>query len=522
MNGATALINTLADCGVEFCIANPGTSEMHLVQALDAVPRVKSVLALFEGVCTGAADGIGRMTGKPAATLLHLGPGMANGIANLHNARRANSPMINIVGNHPNFHVGHDAPLTSDIDTLACNFSCWIKSECTADSLAQDGADAYTATLRQSTGSTGQIATLIMGADAAWGECDGPATPNALPQRSKVNESAVESVASVIEKDGSTTAILLEHHGSEQASMTAASKIATKYGCRMYNGTFPARVDGGPGRVKIDRLPYFPEHVFATLDGVNNLILVGGSIPVSFFAYKGQPAQLIPEGCKVTRLSYVEEDAIDAMERLADRLGASNAAVTTFEKQEIDKPSGELNTKIIVQSIAATLPEDVVICTDSGGGVAAYPLCQSRSQNSWLSLTGGAIGQGGPCSVGAALACPGQRVLAMLGDGGAAYTIQALWTQARQNQDVTTVIFANNSYNILDVEYGRLGVTEVGEIAASLFDIGNPSIDWVALARGFGVPGGKADTGEELCTLLEKSYATPGPFIIQANGEIKR
>ena len=218
----------------------------------------------------------------------------------------------------------------------------------------------------------------------------------------------------------------------------------------------------------------------------------------------------------------MEEDAIDAMERLADRLGASNAAVTTFEKQEIDKPRGELNTKIIVQSIAATLPEDVVICTDSGGGVAAYPLCQSRSQNSWLSLTGGAIGQGGPCSVGAALACPDKRVLAMLGDGGAAYTIQALWTQARENQDVTTVIFANNSYNILDVEYGRLGVTEVGEIAASLFDIGNPSIDWVALARGFGVPGGKADTGEELCTLLEKSYATPGPFIIQANGEIKR
>ena len=406
MNGATALINTLADCGVEFCIANPGTSEMHLVQALDAVPRVKSVLALFEGVCTGAADGIGRMTGKPAATLLHLGPGMANGIANLHNARRANSPMINIVGNHPNFHVGHDAPLTSDIDTLARNFSCWIKSECTAESLAQVGADAYTATLRQSTGSTGQIATLIMGADAAWGDCDGPVKPNALPQRAKVDEQAVEEVAKVIEKDGSSTVILLEHHGTEQAAMAAASKIGNKFGCKMYNGTFPARVDGGPGRVKIDRLPYFPEHVLATLDGVSNLILVGGSIPVSFFAYRNQQAQLIPEGCKVTRLSNVEEDAIDAMERLAERLGASKEGISTFEKIEVDKPSGELNTKIIVQSIAATLPDDVVICTDSGGGVAAYPLCQSTSQNNWLSLTGGAIGQGGPCSVGAALACP--------------------------------------------------------------------------------------------------------------------
>ena len=521
MNGATALINTLADCGVEFCIANPGTSEMHLVQGLDAVPRVKSVLALFEGVCTGAADGVARMTGKPAATLLHLGPGMANGIANLHNARRANSPMINIIGNHPNVHVGYDAPLTSNIDTLARNFSYWIKSESTAESLAQDGADAYTASLRQSSGSTGQIATLIMGADAAWGDSPGVAKPNAIPQRAKVDESAIEASAKAIEAGGDTV-ILLEHHGAEQPAMAAASKISSKLGCKLFNGTFPARVDGGPGRVAVSRLPYFPEQVLATLDGVKNLILVGGEIPVSFFAYKGKPGQLIPEGCQVTRLSTVEEDSIDALQRLADRLGASGETVISFERKEIGKPSGELNTSTIIQSLASTLPEDVIVCTDSGGGNAAYSFCQNTTQNSWLSLTGGAIGQGAPCSVGAALACPDQRVLAMLGDGGAAYTIQALWTQARESQNVTTVIFANNSYNILNVEYGRLGVTDVGTIAASLFDIGNPEVDWVALAKGFGVPGGKAETAEELCALLEQSYATPGPFLIQASGEIKR
>ena len=521
MNGAIALINTLADCGVEFCIANPGTSEMHLVQGLDSVPRVRSVLALFEGVCTGAADGIGRMTGKPAATLLHLGPGMANGIANLHNARRANTPMINIVGNHPNFHVGYDAPLTSNIDTLARNFSCWLKSESTAATLAQDGADAFTATLRQTPGSAGQIATLIMGADAAWGESAGPAKPNALPQRPKVDEKTIEEVAKLIKKGGKT-AFLLEHHAAEPSAMSAASKIATKMGSKLFNGTFPARVDGGPGRVAIERLPYFPEQVLSTLKGIENLILVGGEIPASFFAYKNTPGQLIPEGCRVTRLTSIEEDAEDALERLADRLGASDSSVSYFEKKEIEKPSGELNPKTIIQSLAATLPENVIVCTDSGGGNAAHPLCQNTSRNSWLSLTGGAIGQGGPCSVGAALACPDQRVLAMLGDGGAAYTIQALWTQVRENLNVTTVIFANNSYNILNVEYGRLGVTDVGEIAASLFDIGNPTIDWVALAKGFGVEGGKADTAEELCTLLEKSYRTPGPFIIQANGELKR
>ena len=521
MNGATALIETLADCGVEFCIANPGTSEMHLVQALDAVPRMKSVLALFEGVCTGAADGIARMSGKPAATLLHLGPGLANGIANLHNARRANAPMINIVGNHPNFHVGFDAPLTSDIDTLARNFSCWTKSCSTAATLPQDGADAYSASLRQSPASTGQIATLIMGADAAWGDSAGPVAPNPLPQRPRVADSAIEQSAAVL-RSNSNTVLLLEHQGADPSAMEVAGKIAAKTGCRLFNGTFPTRVDGGPGRVNVERLPYFPEQILGILEDVDNIILVGGQIPASFFAYRNVPGQLIPEGCSVTRLTQVEEDAIDALQRLAERVGAEQEAAATFEKVEVPKPVGDLNNKTIIQAIAATMPEEVIVCTDSGGGNAAYPYCQNTARNSWLSLTGGAIGQGGPVATGAALACPDRPVLALLGDGGAAYTNQCLWTQAREQLNVTTVIFANNSYNILNVEYGRLGVTDVGEVAASLFDIGNPPIDWVAMAKGFGVPGANANNAEELSSLLEKSYATPGPFLIQANGEMKR
>ncbi|MEX2132166.1 MAG: acetolactate synthase large subunit, partial [Pseudohongiellaceae bacterium] len=264
MNGATALIETLADCGVELCIANPGTSEMHLVQALDRVPRMRSVLALFEGVCTGAADGYGRMTGKPAATLLHLGPGLANGIANLHNARKAKTPLINIVGNHPQYHVGFDAPLTSDIDTLARNFSSWIKSCSTSATLAQDGADAYTASLRQTSGSQGQISTLIMGADAAWGPSVGKVRPNSRPSRSKADSAAIEHIAGILERGGKN-ALLLEHHALEPAALEAASRIAAKTGCRVLTGTFPARVDGGPGRVVVERLPYFPEQILAAL-----------------------------------------------------------------------------------------------------------------------------------------------------------------------------------------------------------------------------------------------------------------
>lgn len=521
MNGATALIETLADCGVELCIANPGTSEMHLVQALDSVPRIKSVLALFEGVVTGAADGYGRMTGKPAATLLHLGPGMANGIANLHNARRANSPILNIIGNHPNFHIGFDAPLTSDIDTLARNFSCWIKSCSTAGTLAQDGADAFTATLRQSTGSTGQIATLIMGADAAWGDSAGPVQPNPLPQRATVTEDVVAATAELLQ-GGANTMLLLEHHATEPAALEAASRIAAKTGCRLKNSTFPGRVDGGPGRVAMERLPYFPNQILQAMEGVEHLILVGGEIPASFFAYEGTPGQLIPEGCKVSRFTFIEEDAIDALERLAERVGAAKEQPTLFEKKDISKPSGELDEKNIIQSIASTMPEEVIVCTDSGGGNAAYPHCQNTAPNSWLSLTGGAIGQGGPCATGAALACPDRPVLALLGDGGAAYTIQSLWTQAREGLNVTTVIFANHKYNILNVEYARLGVKDMGDIAASLFDISNPKMDWVKMAAGFGVPGGRAESAEELCKLLEQSYAEPGPFLIEASGQLRR
>jgi acetolactate synthase-1/2/3 large subunit len=521
MNGATAMIETLADCGVEYCIANPGTSEMHLVQALDAVPRIKSVLALFEGVCTGAADGIGRMTGKPAATLLHLGPGLANGIANLHNARRANSPIINIVGNHPNYHVGYDAPLTSDIDTLAKNFSSWSKSCSTSTTLAQDGADAYTATLRQSTGSAGQIATLIMGADAAWGPSKGPAKPNPLPSRPRVDDAAVEAAAQVF-ATGGKVALLMEHHATEQLAMEHASRIASKTKCKLFNGTFPGRVDGGPGRVAVNRLPYFPEQILAALDGIDHLILVNGEIPASFFAYQGVPSQLIPDGCQVHRFTFREDDAIDALARLAERLGAQNEPVTRFEKKEIALPSGELSTKSIIQSIATTLPEEVIVCTDSGGGNAAYAFCQNSNTNSWLSLTGGAIGQGGPCAVGAALACPDRPVLALLGDGGAAYTNQSFWTQAREGLNVTTVIFANNTYNILNTEYAKIGVENPGEIAKSLFDISNPTMDWVAMAGAFGVPGARADTAEELCRLLKQSFSTPGPFLIQASGQLQR
>ncbi|MGJ8689133.1 MAG: acetolactate synthase large subunit [Gammaproteobacteria bacterium] len=514
-NGAKALIETLVNGGVELCLANPGTSEMHLVQALDQVPAMRSVLTLFEGVCTGAADGYGRMTGKPTATLLHLGPGLANGIANLHNARKAGTPLINIVGNHPQYHMGYDAPLTSDIDTLARNFSAWIKSCSTAETLAADGAEAINATLRANPGSQGQIATLIMGADAAWGAASGPMPALPIPRRAQVSHQHVETIAQILAL-GEKAVLLLEHHALQPAALEAASRISQKTGCRIITGTFPARIDGGPGAVQVERMPYFPEQILANLEGTRHLILVGAQAPASFFAYENLSGRPVPSDCSTITLARIEEDAIDALEQLAQAIDATQLEVQRFDKRALEVTSGLLNTRSISQVVAASLPEGAIVATDSGGGNAAYPACQFAAPHSWLSLTGGSIGQGGPTATGAALACPDRPVLALLGDGGAAYTIQCLWTQARENLNVTTVIYANRRYNILNVEYARLGVTDVGSVAASLFDIGNPEIDWVSMAKAMGVPGAVATTTQELQSLLERSYKEPGPFLIQA------
>jgi acetolactate synthase-1/2/3 large subunit len=515
MNGARALVETLVNCGVELCLANPGTSEMHLVQALDQVAGMRSVLTLFEGVCSGAADGYGRMSGRPAATLLHLGPGLANAMANLHNARRAGTPLLNLVGNHPHFHLGHDAPLTSDIDALARHCSSWFKSSSTAGTLARDGADAVAATLRATPGSQGRIATLIVGADAAWGESTGPVLPDAAPCRARVDAAAAERTAEVL-ASGENAVLLLDQDALTPAALEMASRIGSKTGCRLITSTFPARIDGGPGAVRVERMPYFPEQIMATLEGARHLILVGAAAPVGFFAYPGFSRLPVPEDCQLHVLARVEEDALDALTQVAELLHARHSPVRHFERTVLPVPTGRLSTRSIAQAVAVSLPDGAIVATDSGGGNAAYPLCQAAVPHTWLSLTGGAIGQGGPVATGAALACPERRVLALLGDGGATYTLQCLWTQAREGLNVTTVIYANRSYNILNVEYARLGVSEVGPVAASLFDIGNPALDWVAIARGFGVPAAVARTAEELLQLLARSYRESGPFLIQA------
>ena len=513
MNGAESLIRSFVEAGVNICFANPGTSEMHLVQAIDAVPEMRAVLALFEGVCTGAADGYGRMQGTPATTLLHLGPGLGNGIANLHNARRAGTPIINLIGNHALYHVKYDAPLTSDIDTLAKNVSSWIKSDSTAQSLAGDGMAALLAANTTKPGSLGQISTLIIPADACWGEAEGTAGSLDSPALAIVDEKVVTRVAGKIDAN---SMILLDNDGLSVPARIAASRIQAVTGCRVVLTTFPGRVDGGPGTPVFERLPYFPEHVLATLKNVSTLVLAGSDAPVSFFAYPDFPSELVPDSCEAITLASGEENVTKALQSVADSINAPETGYAMFEKKSPELPAGKLSVAAAATILAGLLPENSIICGDSGGGGAAFALVQETAGNTWLNLTGGSIGQGGPVSIGAAIARPMSRVLALLGDGASMYTNQAFWTQAREGLDVTTVIYSNHRYGILETEYLRLGVNEIGDRASDLFDLSRPFIDFVLLAGSMGVPGRIAKTCEEFSAALELSFSQPGPFVIEA------
>ena len=514
MNGAESVLRTLLAHGVDTCFANPGTSEMHLVQAIDAVPEARAVLCLFEGVCTGAADGYARMKGLPATTLLHLGAGLGNGIANLHNCRRAATPLVNIVGDHAVHHVAYDAPLTSDVEAVAKPVSAWIRTARTSEGAGLDAGDAVRAAMTPNPDPAGRVATLILPADCAWGEgraASKPAGFEAATARPKVPAEVVEAAAREVD---ARSVLFVDGSGLSERGVAAAGRIAAKTGCQIYSPTFPARVEAGPALPLVNRLPYFPEQILELLGSVDKLVLLGGERPVSFFAYRNLPSDLVPSNCRVIRVAHRHEDVEAALEAVADALDAPSPKTPGGERPAV--PGGPLTVRGIADILAARAPDESIVAVDSGGGGAAYPVLQRCVRHTWLNLTGGSIGQGGPAAVGAAIACPNRQTFALLGDGGAMYTNQFLWTAARENLDLIAVIFANRQYNILEVEYRRLGVNEIGDRAASLFDIGNPSLDWQALAQAQGVHGAKAHTCEEFDAAIQAALDAGGPHLIEA------
>ena len=510
MNGAESLLQTLVDAGVEVCFANPGTSEMHFVSAVDRVPGMRPVLGLFEGVVTGMADGYARMAGKPAATLLHLGPGLANGLANLHNARRAASPIVNIVGDHATSHQQYDAPLASDIVGFARPVSGWVHSSRSAGQLASDGARAVQAA-RQA---PGQIATLIVPADVAWLEGGHPAPSLALAAPAEVSDAAVAAAAAALRAGGA--ALLLRGAALQGDGLVAAGRIAAATGCRLLCDTFAPRLERGAGRVPIARLPYFAEQLVDTLATVEQLVLVGATPPVAFFAYPGKPSWCSPDGCTITHLAHPHEDGVAALQAVAEALGASGGVASVAPLQVADAAGGKWDQFGIGRSIARHLPEGAIVSDEAAtSSLGPAMALASAAPHDVLSLTGGSIGQGLPVANGAAVACPDRKVVCLHGDGGAMYTVQSLWTQAREQLDVTTVIFANRSYAILNIELMRVGAA-AGPGALSMLDIGNPALDWVALATGMGVEAVRVDSIDALDDAFASAMRARGPRLIEA------
>ena len=510
MNGAEALMNSLVGLGVEVCFSNPGTSEMHFVAALDRVPEMRGVLALFEGVATGAADGYARIARKPAATLLHLGPGLGNGLANLHNARRAHSPIVNVVGEHATYHRRYDPPLASDIAATASAVSKSVMTVERPEELIPMVAATFAAAVAPPAG----VATLIVPGDITWNQVPDGSAAEPSSQPPVLDAERIAAAAAALRAGGAT--LFIGGAATTRRGLEAASRIANAASARLLCETFPSVLERGAGIPAVDRLAYLGDFAVMQLAGSKSLVLAGADDPVAFFAYPGKPSRYAPEGCDVVTLATPADPADLYLEVLAEELGASSPP--TLQALSLPGlPTGPLSGSAVAAAIGALLPEGCIVVDESvTTGISAPGLTQGSPGHRWLTLTGGAIGYGLPVATGAAIAEPGTKVIDIQADGSALYTIQALWTQARESLDVVTVLLNNQSYAILQMELNNVGAEAGGPRSRAMLDLVPPAMDFAAIARGFGVDAVRVATGEELVEQLKRALAEPGPHLIEA------
>ncbi|MCL4147530.1 UNVERIFIED_CONTAM: hypothetical protein GTU68_031352 [Idotea baltica] len=512
MTGAEAIVGTLANHGVTACFANPGTSEMHLVTALDHEPRIHSVLCLFEGVATGAADGYARISGTPAMTLLHLGAGYLNAGANIHNAKRAHTPMINVIGDHAVPHLRYDAPLTSNIIGLVGPNSVWVKSVDKVGDAGKLASEAFAASYGPAPGPV----SLLLPADSAWLEGGIEADKVSPAPLIRCGEDVLDDAATRI-KAAKKPLILIGGNALTEVGLVEAGKVSGA-GVRFMTDTFYSKMARGAGRFVPDRMQYFAEGAMKDLEGHDLMVVVGTQVPIAFFAYPGKPSVLVPEGCETLVLGGADVDAKHVLEGLAGRLGVAGKAPIVAKREMAAAPSGDLNAVTIGQSINRHLPKNAFVSDDGvSNSLMSFLGTQTAEPHDWMMLTGGAIGMGMPLALGAAVAAPGRKGLCITGDGAGMYTNQALWSMARESADVVTVVFVNHSYRILNIELARTGAGNPGPAAKNLLELGQPEIDWVALATSMGVPATAAQTAEEFDAALERAFAADGPQLIAAH-----
>jgi len=512
MNGAHSLVKTFLNNGLDTVFANPGTSEMHFVAALDEHPEMNCVLCLFEGGTTGAADGYFRMKRDVAGTLLHLAPGFGNAFANLHNARKAGSGIVNVVGDHASHHMRYESPLKGDILGISHAVSHWTRVSSDAVNVAADGAAAISAARSQN----GRIATLVLPADTAWNEAD--AAAKQLIHRQNLHRPSPEDIdAAAARLKTPGAALLIGGSALFGPLRELAGKIASATGCRLLADTLVPRISKGAGAAKLDQLvlPVTPK--IAQLVGTSSITLVGADRPVAFFAYPGKPSVPEPSACAIASLCTRTDDIGWTLQSLADAVGvASKTTINTLPLDLPSIPSGQLTLEKVGLALAALIPENAILCNESvTSGFKVLPATATARPHEMLAGTGGAIGLCLPCATGAAIACPERKVIALTGDGSAMYTLQSLWTMARENLDVTVIVFANRGYQILRDELANVGVAHFGQNAQAMFDVENPTLDWVSLAKGHGVPGTRAEDADSFVKALSDGLADSGPSLIE-------
>jgi acetolactate synthase-1/2/3 large subunit len=510
MNGAESLVDTLLAAGVDTCFANPGTSEMHFVAALDRSGGMRCVLGLQENVVTGMADGYWRLARRPACTLLHCGPGLANGLANLHNARRAGSGIVNIVGDQASWHRPFDPPLTADTDALARTVSAWVR---TSSGAAQVGVDAVVA-VQAARSQQGQIATLILPSDASWDEGGIVAAPLVVPAPAAIDPHAVDAAARAL-RSGPNVLLLLAGAAVDEAGQALAWRLAQATGASVMADYVNARVARGRGRLPLERVPYKSELAIQALARFQHIVLVGAKAPVGFFGYPGLPSIQYSPQAQLHVLARPEQDGLAALAALVEAMHAGPAAIPDPGPRPA-VAAGAPTPEGLAQTLAALMPEHAIVSDESVSyGRGFYRGTHAAPPHDWLHLTGGAIGDGLPVATGAALGAGGQcRVISLQADGSALYSLQALWTQAREQLPCTTILLNNRRYNILIGEYESVGATP-GPTAMKMLDLGDPALDWVKLAEGMGVEAARATTLTQCADLMQRSFRQDGPFLIE-------
>ncbi|MEL7152817.1 MAG: acetolactate synthase large subunit [Pseudomonadota bacterium] len=511
MNGAESLVKSLLASDVDVCFSNPGTSEMHFVAALDSVPGMRCVLALFEGVATGAADGYYRMRGVPASTLLHLGPGLANGLSNLHNAKKAGSGVVNIVGDHATAHLALDAPLTSDIEGLSWPMSHWVETSLSSGEIGAAGARAVQAAMTP----PGQIATLILPGNTAWDPGGVVAGALPIPERTAVDAAQVDAAAQML--TGPDSLIILGGQALTEQGLELAGKISAKTGCGLLTEWSNARLERGAGRVAVNRIPYPVEQALEVLKPYRRIVLVGSKEPVAFFAYPDKPGVLTQDGTEFVELCDWGGDILGGLDALCDAVGANAAQpVGIAPSGRPDIADGPLHPDTIAPVLGALIPENAIVVDESvTTGRKFFPMTAGAPPHDWLNNRGGSIGYGMPCAIGAAIACPDRKVIALEGDGSAMYTVQSLWTMAREGLDITVLVFANRTYRILQGELTNVGVQNPGPRAVDMLTLDRPALGWVEMARGMGVEACRVSDAKGLAVALEAGLASEGPYLIE-------